>query len=130
MLARVVVVHDEPGFAGSLAAALTLAGHHVAAFADPLAAWDALADARGTEVLITDVQFPPGKSNGVALALMAHAKRPDIQVIFTALPEFAEECEDIGMFLPQPVAVSDVVKTVELLCNTPRIHEFMPLVLN
>jgi DNA-binding NtrC family response regulator len=115
MPARVVVVHDEPGFVGELVAALHLAGHQVADFTDPLAAWDALAAARLTEVLITGVQFPAGKSNGLALALMARVKRPGIQVIFTARPQFARECEDAGMFLPLPVSVPHVAKTVELL---------------
>jgi DNA-binding NtrC family response regulator len=115
MPARVVVVHDEPGFVDELVTALTLAGHQVAAFTDPLAAWDALAAARLTEVLITCVQFPPGKSNGLALARMAHLKRRSIQVIFVARPELARECEDDGMFLPLPVPVSQIVKAVELL---------------
>jgi DNA-binding NtrC family response regulator len=115
MPARVVVVHNEPGFADELVAALNWAGYEVAVFPDPLAAWDALAAARLTEVLITRVQFPPGKSNGVALAHMARANRPSIQVIFIALPEFAGQCEDVGTFLPLPVPVPQVVKTVKLL---------------
>jgi len=115
MPARVVVVHDEPGFVDGLVAALNLAGHQVAAFADPLAAWDALAAARLTEVLITRVQFPPGRSNGLALARMAHLNCRSIQVIFVARPEFASECEDDGLFLPLPVSVPQVVKTVDLL---------------
>jgi DNA-binding response OmpR family regulator len=115
MPARVVVVHDEPEFVDELVAALNLAGYQVAVFPDPIAAWGALEAARLTEVLITCVQFPPGKSNGLALAYMARANRRSIQVIFTALPEFASECEDAGVFLPQPVPVRHVVKTVELL---------------
>ena len=109
------MVHEEPGFVDALVAALDLAGHQVAVFTDALEAWDALPAARLTEVLITDVQFPPGKSNGLALARMARANRPGIQVIFTALPEFAKDCEDDGVFLPLPVSVPQVVKTVELL---------------
>src|ERR1700761_4099317 len=100
MPARVVVVHDEPSFVDELMAALNLAGHRAVAFPDPLAAWDALEAARQTEILITRAQFPPGKSNGLALAHMARLKRPGIQVIFVAQPEFARECEDNGTFLP------------------------------
>jgi DNA-binding NtrC family response regulator len=122
MPARVVVVHDEPEFVDELVAALNFAGHQVAVFTDPLEAWDALAAARLTEVLITRVRFPPGKSNGRALALMARASRPTIQVIFTALPEFARECEDVGMFLPLPVPVPHVAKKVELLLRQARTH--------
>jgi CheY-like chemotaxis protein len=115
MPARVVVVHDGPEFVEELEAALNLAGDQVAVFRDPLEAWDALAAARQTEVLITRVLFPPGRSNGLALARMARAKRRDIQIIFTALPEFVSDCEELGVFLPLSVPVSHVVKTVELL---------------
>jgi DNA-binding NtrC family response regulator len=115
MPARVVVVHDEPGFVDELMAALKLAGHQVVAFTDPLAAWDALAAPRQTEVLITRARFPPGTPNGLALARWAHINCSRIQVIFIALPEFARECEDDGMFLPLPVPVPHVVKTVEIL---------------
>jgi DNA-binding NtrC family response regulator len=126
MPARVVVVHDEPGFVDDLVAGLNSAGHRVAVFSDPLAAWDALETAQLAEILITRVQFPPGKSNGLALALRARANRPEIQVIFTALPEFARECEDVGMFLPRPVPVPDVVKTVERLLRQARIQTPKP----
>lgn len=115
MPARIVVVHNDLLFVDELVAALNLAGHEVAAFTDPLVAWNALASARLTEVLITNVQFPPGRSNGVALAHMAHTNRPSIQVIFMARPEFAKACEDTGVFLSVPVTVPDVVRTVELL---------------
>lgn len=113
-------MHDEADFVNDLVAALNVAGHQVVAFADPIAAWDSLAAARQTEVLVTLVEFPPGKSNGVSLALMARAKRPDIQVIFIALANFAEENKEIGVFLPRLVAVPDVVKTVEMLLHSPR----------
>jgi CheY-like chemotaxis protein len=113
MPARIVVVHDEPGLAEEVASALNLAGHQVDVFIDPLAAWDALAAARLTDVLITRVQFPPGMSNGLALARMARSNRPGIQVIFAALPEFAIDCEGEGVFLPLPVPAPQVVKIVK-----------------
>lgn len=124
MPARVVLVHDDAEFVDELVAALTLAGHRVAAYSDPLEAWDALAAARLTEVLITGVQFPPGRSNGFALSHMARAKRPDIQIIFIAAPEFAEECTETGMYLPREVSVRHVVKSVALLLHATRRDAF------
>jgi DNA-binding NtrC family response regulator len=94
--ARLVVVHDDPGFSQQAVDALRLAGYEVAAFTDPMAALDALKNALRVEVLITCVQFPPGKPNGVALALMARHKRPGIKVLFTARPEFAEHAEGVA----------------------------------
>lgn len=117
MPARVVVVHDEPEFVGEVATALRLAGHEVATFPDPLAAWDALEATRETEVLVTRVEFQPGKSNGVALARMARANRPEIRVLFTALPEYASHTEGLGTLMPMPVRVPDVVEAVTRLLN-------------
>lgn len=120
MPARIVVVHDEPVFVDGLVSALSSAGHQVAVFSDPLAAWDALAAAQKTEVLITRVPFPPGKSNGVALARMAHVNRPQIQVVFISSPEFESDGEGEGTFLPVPVNASQIVKTVDRLLRQQR----------
>jgi DNA-binding NtrC family response regulator len=115
MPARVVVVHDEPGFAGQLTDALRLAGHDVAVFVDPMFALDALDAAERIEILITRIGFPPGKPNGIALARMARAKRPGVRVVFTARPEFAALAEGLGEFVPTPVNIADVVATVARL---------------
>jgi DNA-binding NtrC family response regulator len=116
--ARVVLVHDDPLFRDPLATALRSAGHQIAMFADPLAAWDALEAAQRTELLITRVQFQPGRSNGIALARMARSKGPGIRIVFTALPEFASEVDEKDTFLAMPVAVSDVVETVNRILET------------
>jgi DNA-binding NtrC family response regulator len=113
MPARVVVVHDEPAFSDELVAALTLRGHEVAAFVDPMAAWDAVDAAQCVEVLITRVQFAPGKSNGIALALAARRKRPGIRIVFTALAEFASSALGLGEFMSMPVGVPEVVDIVD-----------------
>jgi DNA-binding NtrC family response regulator len=117
MPARVVVVHDEPEFVVELATALRSAGHHVATFPHPMAAWDALESAREIEVLVTRVQFQPGKSNGVALARVARTKRPGIRVLFTGLRQHASHTEGLGTFMPLPVRVPDVVEAVTRLLN-------------
>ena len=85
MPARIVIVHDEPDFADPLTAALRLAGHDVATFMDSQVGWDALDAAERIELLITRVDFPPGKPHGVSLARMARYKRLGIRVMFTAL---------------------------------------------
>ena len=115
MPARIVVVHDDAEFVHQLQSALRGAGHDVAAFADSMDALAALDAAQRIEVLITRMQFPPGKPNGLALARMARHKRPGIRVLFTALPEFAGHAEGLGAFVPMPVNVPDVVDIVERL---------------
>jgi DNA-binding NtrC family response regulator len=115
MPARIVLVHDEQGYIDELATALRQAGHQVAAFTDPLAAWDALKAAQQVEVLVTRVRFRPGASNGIALARMARSNRPGIRILFTALPEYSAYAEGLGAFMPLPVSVPDVMETVERL---------------
>jgi DNA-binding NtrC family response regulator len=112
MPAPVVVVNDDPDFVDQLTVMLSLAGHDVISFADPMAALDALDTSHSLEVLVTGVHFGPGKMNGVALARMARSKRPGIRVLFTALPKFANYAKGLGNFMPMPVSVPDVVDTV------------------
>jgi DNA-binding NtrC family response regulator len=113
MPARIVVVHDDPEFVDLLTIGLSLAGHDIATYPDPVAAWDALSAPKLTKVLITRVQFEPGRSNGVALANMAKSKSREISVLFTALPKFREEAEQLGMFLPMSASAPDVIAAVE-----------------
>ncbi len=113
MQARIVVVHDDPAFLASLADAFKAAGHDVAAFDDSMLAWDALKPETNVAILITRIRFPPGKPHGVALARRARAEHPDIRVIFTAAPEMRPYADDLGVFLPMPVNVPDVVRAVQ-----------------
>src|SRR5271170_3171663 len=115
MPARVVVVHDDTELVEKLSSLLEQEGHDVATFPDPLAAWDALEAAARTEVLVTRVEFAPGRSNGVALASMARFKRPQIQVLFVALPEYAEAVEGIGTFMALPVSSEVIAKAINRL---------------
>ena len=126
MPARIVIIHDDPDFADPLTAALTLAGHDVATFTDPMAGWDALDAAYRVEVLITRVTFAPGKPNGISLARMARSKRPGIRVLFTALPEFAEHANGLGAFMPMPVNVPEMVHAVGLLLESGVEERFSP----
>ena len=109
MFAQIVVVLDQPAPLEDMAIALRGAGHVVMAFADPLAAMPALASAR---VLVTRVNFAPGKPHGIALAQMAKVKNPGIKVLFTASSKYEAEAQELGEFLPLPVSMSDLVSTV------------------
>ena len=121
MPARVVVVHDDPQIVDGLSALLSREGHDVAVFPDALAAWDALEAASRTEVLVTRVEFPAGRSNGVALASMARFKRPEIRVLFVALPQYAQATDGVGTFISLPVSVEEVAEAVKRLL-IPRKH--------
>jgi DNA-binding NtrC family response regulator len=126
MPACIVVVHDNPRFLDHLGTALKVKGHDAALFADPLEAWDALEQAKRVEVLVTRIQFAPGRSNGAALARMARSKRPEIRILFIALPKFASEVAELGEFMPYPSNPSDVVAAVKRLLDQPPRNPYRP----
>jgi hypothetical protein len=59
-----------------------------------------------------EVNFPPGKPNGVSLALMTRTRRPNIRIVFAAVAETEPYTVGIGEFLPMPVHIPDLVATV------------------
>jgi len=119
MSARVVVVHDDPDFCISIAVALKAAGYEVAAYPDPLAALYEVYSARPIELVLTRVRFQSGKGNGVTIALSARHRRPDIKILFLALPAFAEYVTGVGEFMPAPAEIEDIVGAVRRLA-TPK----------
>ena len=118
MPASIVIVTDQREFLDQVTAALRQAGHDVAPFVDPMEALLALEAPQKIEILIPRIRFPPGKPNGVSLARMARAKCPWIKVLFTALPELAEFAEGVGAFMPLPVVMPELVKTVERMLKS------------
>jgi DNA-binding NtrC family response regulator len=119
MPAQIVLVHDVEDFATEAATGLRKLGYEVAVFTDPNAALDALEAAETVELLITRVNFPAGKPNGVSLALMTRARRPNIRVVFAAVAETEPYTEGIGEFLAMPVHIPDLVATVLRLLPKP-----------
>jgi DNA-binding response OmpR family regulator len=119
MPARIVVVHDDAEYLDELAAGLRTEGYEVATYPDPIAAWDALEAARKTEVLVTRLGFPPGRSNGMALSRMAKSKRRDIKVLFLTSPENAEEVEDMGTLIVAPAPTDAIVEAVKQSLGEP-----------
>ena len=119
MSARVVVVHDDPDFCISIAVALKAAGYEVAAYPDPLAVLDEVYSAQPIELILTRVRFPSGKGNGVTMALTARHRRPDIKILFVALPVYAEYVAGVGEFMAAPAEIEDIIGAVRRLA-TPK----------
>ncbi len=112
---RVLVVHDDQTFTGPLAHALSSAGYEVAAFTDPVPAWEELDTSRPIDVLISEVQFGPGKIYGMAMAERGRRQRAGLKVLFAARPELAPYARGFGAFMPMPAGVPDVVDAVDHL---------------
>jgi DNA-binding response OmpR family regulator len=119
MPARIVVAHSDPDFLNDTVRELQCAGYDVVGFLDSNAALASLESAKRIEVLVTRLIFAKGTPHGVALALMAQLRRPDLKVLFTALPDVAHHAEGLGDILIAPVRANEVLAKIrEMLSET------------
>ena len=88
------------------------------ALADPMTALELLEGTERLEVLVTCLDFAPGKPNGIALGRMARMKRPGIRVLFLGPADLEKLAEGVGTFVSCPVTVPQVV-AVFYECWTP-----------
>jgi CheY-like chemotaxis protein len=112
MPAQIVLAHDVEAFRTPVTKALTAEGYTVACYPDALAASEAMSELNLTGLLITRASFQPGRSNGLSLAMMLKVRKPRLRVIFLAPPEMREHISDVGLFVPTPVAIPDLVQAV------------------
>jgi CheY-like chemotaxis protein len=110
-----MIVNDEPYFADEVASILRPGEDNVATFADPAAALDALESGERIELLVSCVDFGPGKLNGMALARMARARRPEVGVLLIGPLELALYAGGLGHFLREPVTPWELKTTIERL---------------
>jgi DNA-binding NtrC family response regulator len=113
MPAPVVVVHQQLETQRMLISTVRDAGYEVAGFADPLKALDAIENGSRARVLITRLDFGPGKLNGIALARMIRHKGLGVQMVFVGQADKARYLDRTEAFVPHPVdldAVADAVR--------------------
>ena len=118
MPARVVIVLNEPEVADKTVSALRAQGHEALALSDPMTALELLEGAERLEVLVTSLDFAPGKPNGIALGRITRLKRPDIRVLFVGPADLEKHTEGLGTFLTSPVSVPQVVEGVLRMLDT------------
>jgi DNA-binding NtrC family response regulator len=113
MPAPVVVVHQQLETLNMLMATIRAAGFEVTGFADPLKALDAIENGSRARVLVTRLDFGPGKLNGIALARMLRHKGLGVEVVFVGRADKARYLDSTEAFVPHPVdpeAVADAVR--------------------
>lgn len=113
MPAPVVVVHQQLETQHMLMSTVRAAGYEVAGFGDPLKALDAIETGSRARVLVTRLDFGPGKLNGIALARMIRHKGLGVQVVFVGRADKARYLDTTEEFVPHPVdpkAVADAVR--------------------
>lgn len=119
MPAPVLIAHQESNTREMLLSAVRADGHEAVGFGDPLKALGALeADSR-VRVLVTCVDFEPGKLNGVALANMLRNKRHAVKVVFVDQPENERYTHGVGEFIRHPVEPQAVAAAVDRLLAQP-----------
>lgn len=127
MPARIVVVLNEQEIAEEATSALRAQGQDAVALVDPMTALEALEGAERIEVLVTCLDFAPGKPNGVALGCMARLKRPGIRVLFVGPADLESLAEELGTFMPSPVTGPQVVERVLQTLDTASDIRWTPL---
>ncbi len=113
MPAPVVVVHQQLETRNMLMSIVRAAGFEVAGFADPIKALDAIENGSRARVLVTRLDFGPGKLNGIALARMLRHKGLGVQIVFVGRADKARYLDRTEAFVPHPVdpeAVADAVR--------------------
>src|SRR6185437_8573042 len=87
MPAKIVLVNEDAAFRSAVTYALRQEGlDDVAEFSDALAAMAALAEARRIELLITAMDFSPGRSNGASLVRIIKSRKPTVAAILVGNP--------------------------------------------
>jgi hypothetical protein len=84
-----------------------------------MTALDAMDSPTRVRVLVTRVDFGPGKLNGAALARMVSVKQPAARVVFIAQEQNRHHTRGLGGFLPVPLDPKALVDVVGRLLVEP-----------
>jgi DNA-binding NtrC family response regulator len=117
MRAHVVFVHSQLPFTEMMAPALIRAGYKVSVFADPIPALNAMRIVQKVDILITALQFPQGRPNGISLALMTRNMRA-VRILIAGPQKLAHYAVRVGEFLPIPFSAADLVEAVQRLVTS------------
>lgn len=109
----VLLVEDEPLVRMFGADVLEEAGFEVLEAVDGDAALAVLETRPDIAVLFTDVKMP-GSLDGLGLARLVHARRPDIKLLIASghVRLDAGEIPDQGRFLPKPYGADAIVREI------------------
>jgi hypothetical protein len=121
MPARIAVIHDQPEFADRLVSALRLAGHDAAEITETVATWRVIADLQRVELLITRVAYPPGRSDGVALAMKV-PNQPDFHVLLAGEPQSAAQSDGRSTSALESATIPNIVKIATHLLDFADVH--------
>lgn len=121
MIAGIVVAHSDRLYSDDLIAALAAIGlTDVAYFSDVMMALDLLSHLERIELLISQIDFGPGKLHGIALARMAKTRLNKVNVILLGEEEHRSFVDGAGELLPLATAPATLAAHVHELVICPR----------
>jgi DNA-binding response OmpR family regulator len=103
----IALIEDDPLIRVPIAYALQAAGFDVVAAASGAEGLTLLED-RQIDVAVIDVVLP-GRISGVAMVKEARRLNPTLRVIFTSGLPLPEDAAGIGLFLPKPFRIAELV---------------------
>jgi DNA-binding NtrC family response regulator len=120
---KIVVVEDDPSFCYAVRRVLEQAGYAVESFAAASDAWLIVGASGEFDLLLTDLVFPKGQPNGIALARSARYHHPGVPVIYmTAYPWGAEQARaEEGPVFEKPVDLHALLEKINEIFHADRV---------
>ena len=114
MTAKIIVVEDDVALCYAIGRALEHAGYEVETCTGSTDAWTHVGESAHLDLLLTDLMFPTGQPNGIALARNALYHHPGLPVIYmTAYPKAAEQAKvEDGTLLVKPIDLGALIRRI------------------
>jgi DNA-binding NtrC family response regulator len=107
MFVRIALVHSDPAFLQATERALSQAVFAVTLFSDTIVAWDGLKTGE-FDVLVAEVNSPPGRPTGVTLARGGAYTNPRLRIVLMTDECEVEHAEELGELLPRTIGPDEL----------------------
>lgn len=115
MAKHVLVVEDDDSYGRLVKRMLEGAGYHVTVARDFVAALHVVEGSEEVDLLLADINMPPGSPHGLSIGLMAASKRHDLKIIYmtgSADPAQIARFAPAAVLLRKPFTRDEVVGVV------------------
>lgn len=113
---HILVVEDDEAYSRLVRRMLEGAGFRVTAAKDFVTALPVVEGSDQVDLLLADINMPPGTPHGLSIGLMAESKRGDLKIVYMS---GSIETEVIARFAPnakilrKPFTASELVAAIE-----------------
>ena len=109
---HIVVVEDDESYSRLVRHMLEAAGFRVTTARDFVTALPVIEGSQHVDVLVADINMPPGSPHGLAIGLMAESKRQGLKIIYMT---GAADPAQIARFAPNALVLSKPFTSQQLL---------------